>query len=470
VSPISNLGLAVVMITIFAFAIAWMNEPTVLNRYTSTVIAGKIGQSPIPISQVLLLRSPMMDTVLSIPVEKDQFHTQVTKDLTPGIYFLKAGSQVSRVFMGNKDSTFLNISFKDQKPIVKISGTRVAENDYLSNGKNTDLEILEYYANRSTPEHFADNMLEYYADGVRALQTFRTSDRIKPADDFIQIRKKLFAAQMLRLADAVYPKAFAAYYPNKELQYPQGVKDMRGNIRVNEPALISFPEYRKYVTDLLRAKAGPGDSTFYKLLRDSLHDAYTRDVMLYEVASGSISRMKDSIRRNKLVADLATNMQTSFVKTKLLETNDRANNGKPAYPFTAESWKGKEIRSADLSGRYMIIEFRSANCTTCKNETPFFESLADRYTNPEVAFISLALDNDKKTWLKEEKTKKETKAIQLLLKDDIAKITAAYGLNGSPKFVLIDREGKIMYAQMPMPSDPAFETILQKELSTDKRY
>jgi len=254
------------------------------------------------------------------------------------------------------------------------------------------------------------------------------------------------------------------------LQFPEDLNQLRANTSMDDPALISFPEYRRYVANVLREKAGANDHLYFSLIHDSLKDAYTRDVIMYEAASISITKMKDSIRRNLQVADLAAKMQTGFVKAKLLETNDRANSGKPAPGFTAAALNGKEFTTQDLAGKYLVIEFKDETCELCKKETPYFESHADRYTSPEVAFISLSLDPDKKTWQKQAGLKKGTKAFQLFLKDDLAKLSLAYGLKETPRFLLIDQKGNILHMQMPMPSDPEFETILQKELSTQNRY
>jgi peroxiredoxin len=465
-SPIKNMVVAVAVIAVFALAISAVNKPTVLNRYSATVVAGEI-KSATPIAQVLLLRSPMMDTVMTIPVVNDHFHLKTDKQIATGIYYLKAGSQARRLFMGNKDSVYVDISFSEGEPKIQVSGTRVAENDYLVNGKRTDIEILGQYANNVPPSGFADDLMEYYNDGIRALETFKTSDRIKPADDFIELRKKLFATQVLALADGVYPKIFAAYFPNQELQFPESINELRAGVSLNSPELISFPEYRRYVTSALREKAGINDSLYFGMLNDSLQDPYTRDVIIYEAASTSIVRLKDSIRRNTLIAGILLNTKTGIVNTKLTEANQRANilhGGKPAHDFIAEALNGKQKRRFDFVGKYLVVEFRDAGCAPCKKESPFFESLADRLTSPKLAFVSLSLDEDKKVWQTEANLKKKTKVLQLLSKDDKGRISEAYGLGISPRFVLIDPKGNIINPHLPSPSEPEFEMILQKEI------
>ncbi|HZH64117.1 MAG TPA: ABC transporter permease [Flavisolibacter sp.] len=465
-SPIKNLAVAVAVIAVFAFAISVVNKPVILERYNATVIAGEI-KSSTPVTQVLLLRSPMMDTILTIPVTTDRFHISTDKEIALGIYLVKAGSQVSRVFMGSKDSIYLSISFNEESPVVKVSGTRAAENDYLVNGKRMDMEILSRHADNVNPSDYADDLIEYHNDGIRMLETFKTSDRIKPANDFIRLRKKLFATQALALADGFYPKVYASYFPNQELEFPEEINSLRASVSINSPELISFPQYRRYVTSVLREKSGNNDSLYFAMMKDSLQDPYTRDVIMYEAALSSVIKIKDSILRNKMMAGILLNMQTQTAKTKLAEANGRANSlhsGKPAFDFTAEALNGKQIKKFDFVSKYVVVEFRLGGCEPCKKESIFFKSLADRYTSPQLAFVSLSLDEDKKSWHKEANLTKENKVMQLFSKDDRKWISEAYGLTKISKFVMIDPKGNIINPQLPNPSEPEFEMILQKEI------
>jgi peroxiredoxin len=107
-------------------------------------------------------------------------------------------------------------------------------------------------------------------------------------------------------------------------------------------------------------------------------------------------------------------------------------------------------------------------CEPCKKESIFFKSLADRYTSPQLAFVSLSLDEDKKSWHKEANLTKENKVMQLFSKDDRKWISEAYGLTKISKFVMIDPKGNIINPQLPNPSEPEFEMILQKEIPSQR--
>jgi peroxiredoxin len=120
-----------------------------------------------------------------------------------------------------------------------------------------------------------------------------------------------------------------------------------------------------------------------------------------------------------------------------------------------------------LTGKYLIIQLNPQNCKDCKKQDPAFEALADKYTSTEAAFISLSSD-DKKSWLTKAASKKSTKVLQLLLSQGNDRIRNDLRAEGEQRFMLIDPNGNIIYANLPDPSEPEFENIIRKELERDK--
>ena len=59
---------------------------------------------------------------------------------------------------------------------------------------------------------------------------------------------------------------------------------------------------------------------------------------------------------------------------------------------------------------------------------------------------------------------KKGKVLQLWAKNAEEDFGKKYALATIPRFILIDWKGNIINAEMPYPSDPEFEAILQKEI------
>ncbi len=101
------------------------------------------------------------------------------------------------------------------------------------------------------------------------------------------------------------------------------------------------------------------------------------------------------------------------------------------------------------------IEKFNALCTKWEKlsgELPALKELEEKYAGKDIHFVSLSCDKNKKAW-ENMVTKDQLKGIQLHMGTDRT-FMDAYLINGIPRFILLDRDGKIISANMTRPSDP----------------
>jgi thiol-disulfide isomerase/thioredoxin len=60
--------------------------------------------------------------------------------------------------------------------------------------------------------------------------------------------------------------------------------------------------------------------------------------------------------------------------------------------FSMKDLRGREISSADLRGKVVLIDFWATWCQPCKKEMPGYQKLADRYGPRGFAVIGLKFD------------------------------------------------------------------------------
>lgn len=75
-----------------------------------------------------------------------------------------------------------------------------------------------------------------------------------------------------------------------------------------------------------------------------------------------------------------------------------------------------------------------------------------------IVFLGLSIDQDKAKW-EEEVKKGELPGTQLYI-GNRSTFQQAYGIDGIPRFILLDREGKIVNNNMTRPSSEDTEKIL----------
>lgn len=105
----------------------------------------------------------------------------------------------------------------------------------------------------------------------------------------------------------------------------------------------------------------------------------------------------------------------------------------------------------DLKGKYVYIDVWATWCGPCRGEIPALKGLEHTYEGKDIHFVSISCDKDKKAWENMVK-KEELKGVQLHMGTDRSFMDAYY-INGIPRFILLDRNGNIVSANMSRPSN-----------------
>ena len=132
--------------------------------------------------------------------------------------------------------------------------------------------------------------------------------------------------------------------------------------------------------------------------------------------------------------------------------------------FTATDINGKQVSLSSLKGKYVYIDVWATWCGPCRGELPYMTKLEEQYAGKDIHFVGLSCDSNKSAWEKRIQ-KGDMKGIQLHLGTN-SDFMQKYIIKGIPRFILLDREGKIVNANAPRPSDPKtsqfFEQLLEK--------
>ena len=139
--------------------------------------------------------------------------------------------------------------------------------------------------------------------------------------------------------------------------------------------------------------------------------------------------------------------------------------GEMAPEFTLTTFDGEEIRSADLAGKVIVLNFWASWCKPCEQEAADLEA-AWRYYQPrgDVIFIGVNYVDT------------EPEAMGYLQKFDISypngadlgtRISQAYRIRGVPETYIIDQEGVLRHAQIgPFSSLAQIKSVIDPLLST----
>ncbi len=126
-----------------------------------------------------------------------------------------------------------------------------------------------------------------------------------------------------------------------------------------------------------------------------------------------------------------------------------------------ENHDGSKTSLSDLKGKYVYIDVWATWCKPCLAEIPALKELENEM-GEDLHFVSISVDKEDKhdTW-KQMVVDKELKGVQLYADNNWeSKFVQDYGINGIPRFILIDPKGNVVKPDAPRPSNPKTRDLL----------
>ncbi|CAD0001745.1 TlpA family protein disulfide reductase [Flavobacterium salmonis] len=177
----------------------------------------------------------------------------------------------------------------------------------------------------------------------------------------------------------------------------------------------------------------------------------------------------ETLEKGKYDADFQTALKNSFAQfnqyaAQAYESNAKTNKlkGKPSPDFDYENYKGGKTKLSDLKGKYVYIDLWATWCGPCRAEIPFLQKIEEKYHGKNIEFVSISIDTakDHDKW-KKFVTDKNLGGVQLFAdKDWGSDFVTSYGVNGIPRFILIDPNGNIINPDADRPSSATLQTQL----------
>lgn len=106
--------------------------------------------------------------------------------------------------------------------------------------------------------------------------------------------------------------------------------------------------------------------------------------------------------------------------------------------------EGKSVTLSSLKGRVVLVDFWASWCGPCKREMPNVVNVYKKFKNKGFEIYGVSLDRDRDQWLNEVKKQGMTWIQVSDLKFWESYPVKAYGIEGIPFTVLLDKEGKIL--------------------------
>lgn len=137
--------------------------------------------------------------------------------------------------------------------------------------------------------------------------------------------------------------------------------------------------------------------------------------------------------------------------------------GTDGLQFSFPDKDGKQVSFASLKGKVVVIDVWATWCGPCRAEFPYLKQLEKDIEGMPIQIVSISTDaeKDKEKWLKMIKDE-NLGGIQLFasVQNELSKY---YKINSIPRFLVFDKNGKIVSVDAPRPSDKKLKELLFAE-------
>lgn len=136
--------------------------------------------------------------------------------------------------------------------------------------------------------------------------------------------------------------------------------------------------------------------------------------------------------------------------------------GELAKDFSYPSIQGDSLSLSSFKGKLVYVDIWASWCRPCLAEIPALKQLEHDYRDSNIVFISVSVDDEKTEW-KEAVAHHQLNGIQLWA-NGWSDITDNYAILMIPRFMLFDRNGKVIDTMAPRPSSDKIRTLIESYL------
>lgn len=382
--------------------------------------------------------------------------------------FLCPGNNV--LFEADADNFIKTLTFKDDNAEIN---NYLAEQNRIYFNKVVEQNGFVYF---KTYDEFLKAYNSYVADYEKNLQNI-SGKYDKNFDSF-----KKAESEKLKLIKLSILTDFLFHTWDTEIETPDDAFDdlqkLESEIDIDNPDLMFFKQYWPFLSDLLTNKT----STY-------LRDAGIDDISMEEYGKYYFEEIDRNFKDKQVIEDVYFYFIKQFIQyygplsitevfehykefsqskeriehiSTLLAEYETIAPGKPSVDWTFEDINGKSVSQSDFKGKYIYIDVWASWCAPCRAEIPYLEELKTKFAGKNIVFVSISVDDDEESW-KQALIEEKVAGIQLYAGGWSNELCKYYKINSIPRFILIDKDLKIVNSDADRPSGEIEQIISNLE-------
>ncbi len=152
-------------------------------------------------------------------------------------------------------------------------------------------------------------------------------------------------------------------------------------------------------------------------------------------------------------AGLRAQAPTTLTNTVIIDLND-AEYSNESFSSILDQYKGKVV----------YLDFWASWCGPCKREMPYSLRLQEKFKDQDVVFLYISLDRNAAPWRNEIEKLKITGQHYRANSKVQQQLNQQFSVRSIPRYVLIDKKGKVVSDNANRPSNPALVNDINRLL------
>lgn len=428
-----------------------------------TVVSGEITN---PIGQLVTFSFGDEKVVDTLDAE-NKFTTTLEITAPVDIRF-RHGDEYTSMYLRPGDDLFMTLDPEQFDESITYTGSAANINNYLAGLVLLDDTLMSYRDMMILPEKEFLATYDSISDMKLALlQDFNVTDKA-----FID-RKKEEMKWAAAASKMQYPGNYKGLNKLDSFEVSENYYAFKEQLNVNDSSALGISAFKNYLNTLIsletmqryEALEEKSENEYFTLKKEAMQqlvsaEAVRRELMYDELFSG-FTYIPDDVRE-RYIAEWKALKPADDQLARVDELSAqwaKLATGNVAPVFTYASIEGDTISLEDFKGKLVYIDVWATWCGPCIREHPAMEKLQERFSGKDVVFIAVSIDSMPEPWQKMVAEKKLGGVHLFAPGAWNSTIIQDYMIAGIPRFILIDREGRIIDADAARPSGDIAEQL-----------
>jgi thiol-disulfide isomerase/thioredoxin len=420
------------------------------------LFSGKIEN---PFSDSVLILDKNQDVMKVILLKKDHSFRDTLR-VEEGFYSLLNGQERTKMYLKPTFDLYVTLNTNEFDETIKYKGKGANENNYLSknallNESFGQLNYYGYYAKLDEKE-FLNLTDSLYVVQKNLLEATKNLD-----PDFLYLESNsLKYNKLMKYVNYESMRRFVT--GDREFKVSESYPNPFEKVNLGDEKLVSISEYIQYIQSYIRKKASEGltpsdkpvDYTweYVKAVKSEINSPLLKELLLYKVGKNELTNAIDIDRIFKEINPSLTNEDHRNEVTAAYTKIKKTQKGEPSPLFELNDINGKTVSLNDLKGKLVYIDIWATWCMPCIKEIPSLLKLEESFHGRDIQFVSICIEDSEERWRKMVE-EKNLGGIQLFAPTNEIPFIQDYSVDGIPRFILIDQEGKIIDPNAKRPSN-----------------